>query len=242
MLEAGHQVIYLLRSPSAFNNDPTLQSYIKSGQAQVVKGDALSKPDIQNAWDAAGDMDLVLFTVGGTPTFHLTKGFVISPPNLTTQALSNVLTTVAEKGKDGVRVVAVTSTGVTKASHDALPFGFKTFYSYALHSPHVDKLGMERLLQSAMGRTWSEGVEPQEEILPKGWEKNYPAEGWLRDRVVIVRPALLTDGDEKRDYKVSDEEFGSYTISRRDVGHFIGARLTRDEWNSWKGKIVNVGN
>lgn len=139
-------------------------------------------------------------------------------------------------------MIAITSTGVTKDSHDALPFGFKLFYSYGLASPHADKLGMERLLQYAMGKEWKENIEPSEDILPSPsiWTKEYPPTGWLPE-LVIVRPAFLTDGEEVHQYKVSMDEFASYTISRKDMGHFIGKKLM-DEWNTWSGKIVNVGN
>jgi len=138
------------------------------------------------------------------------------------------------------RLVAVTTTGATKASHDSLPFGFKLFYSYALNLPHVDKLGMERLLQHAMGKKWEEGVEPEEEILPAGWQEHYPPAGWL-PQTVIIRPALLTDGEAAGNYKVSTDEFPSYTISRKDTAHFIGTRLL-PEWSQWSNKILNLGN
>jgi hypothetical protein len=138
------------------------------------------------------------------------------------------------------RVVAITTTGATKDSHDALPFGFKAFYSYALNSPHRDKLGMERLLQYGIGLEWKEQDEPAEEILPSGWQQHYPPTGWLPN-TVIVRPAFLTDGEAKQRYRVSTDEFASYVISRKDMGHFIGKRLM-SEWDTWCGKIVNVGN
>lgn len=137
------------------------------------------------------------------------------------------------------RLIAVTTTGATQASHDALPFGMKGFYSYALRQPHADKLGMERLLQHAMGKPWVEKVEPDEEILPSGWRTEYPEAGWL-PRIVVVRPAFLTNGEEKGIYRASTEEFASWTVSRRDVAHFVGKRLLA-EWGAWSGKIVNVG-
>lgn len=179
--------------------------------------------------------------LGGLLKFELTKGFSIDPPNLTTQALSNVLQTIAPEALERpIRLIAVSSTGITKESHDKLPFGLKSFYSYALHSPHADKLGLERLLQWAMGKQWKEGVEPSETVLSPDWQKSYPPIGWLPN-LVVVRPAFLTDGEAKGQYKVSTDEFSSYTVSRKDMGHFIGVRLV-EEWDMWRGKIVNVGN
>jgi len=104
-----------------------------------------------------------------------------------------MLQTIASTSQDSQpmpRLIAVTLTRVTKASHDSLPFAFKLFYSYVLRSPHVDKLGMECLLQYAMGRKWEEGTEPSEEVLQPRWEQSYPPFGWLPE-MVIVRPALL---------------------------------------------------
>lgn len=244
-LSSGHKVVFFLRSPGAFDNDATIQPYLKSGQASIVKGDALDKQAVENAWNAANkdsNVDLVLFTVGGTPVFKPTQGLVISPMDLTTRSLSNVLQSIAStRTQDSMpRMIVITSTGVTKASHDNLPFGFKWFYSYALHSPHVDKLGMERLLQYAMGKKWEEEVEPSEEVLPAGWQQHYPPTGWLPN-IVIVRPAFLTDGESKATYKASTDEFASYTISRKDVAHFIGTRIL-PEWSTWSNKIVNIGN
>jgi len=138
------------------------------------------------------------------------------------------------------RMIAVTSTGVTKSSHDHLPVAMKAFYSYGLRSPHADKLGMERLLQHAMGMTWTENVEPVQEVLQVGWENEFPPTGWLPN-IVIVRPALLTDGEAAHRYRASTDEFSSYTITRKDTAHFIGERLPA-EWETWSGKIVNVGN
>lgn len=64
---------FLLRSPSAFDADTTIQRYLTSGFARLVKGDALNKDDVQNAWKTAEEagagkgIDLVLFTVGRVP-------------------------------------------------------------------------------------------------------------------------------------------------------------------------------
>lgn len=263
LLNAGHTVVFQLRSPAALDNNEEMQPFIQSGKAILIKGDALNKEQVETAWKTANEgspVDLVLFTVGafvsqgiyfssthtyttigGTPKFTVTKGLVISPPNLTTHSLSNVLQAIAASNPNpNLRIIAVTSTGVTKESHDALPLGMKTLYSWGLRSPHADKMGMERLLQHAIGLKWTENVEPVEEVLPSDWRKDYPEAGWLKN-IVIVRPAFLTDGEAKHQYKVSSDEFSSYTISRKDMGHFIGERLPA-EWETWSGKIVNVGN
>lgn len=38
----------------------------------------------------------------------------------------------------------MSANGLTKASHDTLPFLVKPLFTYGLHVPHVDKLCMER--------------------------------------------------------------------------------------------------
>lgn len=66
-LEQGATVTFLLRSPSAFDNDTTIQEHVKSGKARLVKGDALNAEDAKAAWaEASRDkpVDLLLFTLG----------------------------------------------------------------------------------------------------------------------------------------------------------------------------------
>lgn len=57
----------MLRSPAVFDSDATIQSYVKSGKAHLLKGDALVENDVKHAWDEAstrGPVDLLLFSVG----------------------------------------------------------------------------------------------------------------------------------------------------------------------------------
>ena len=110
---------------------------------------------------------------------------------------------------------------------------------------------MERLLGYVADWEWPErDGEPEERILPSGWkerEKIGP-QGYLKNRIVVIRPALLTSGecqadsvkDGKKPYRVQDSEIkGSYTISRSDVAHFIGERLVK-EWPDWEGKCLRI--
>ena len=66
-LDAGATVTFLLRTPSVFDEDATIQKYIKSGKAQLLKGDALVESDVKRAWGEAAkyqSVDLLIFTVG----------------------------------------------------------------------------------------------------------------------------------------------------------------------------------
>lgn len=62
--------------------------------------------------------------------------------------------------------------------------------------------------------------------------------------MVIVRPALLTDGECKEKYRIKAEGDlavkGGYTVSRKDVAHFIAEKLVGEEWDALEGKGVNV--
>jgi hypothetical protein len=66
-LSAGHSVVFFLRSPGVFDQDITIQPYIQSGHASILKGDVLDADSVATAWKAANEgamIDLVLYTVG----------------------------------------------------------------------------------------------------------------------------------------------------------------------------------
>lgn len=152
------------------------------------------------------------------------------------------------------KFVFVSSTGLTKASHENLPFLFKPLYSWLLQMPHADKLGLERILHHTTGIPWAD-PEPEPEIMSGGagggveWKSRpgLPAAGSFKNWI-IVRPALLTDGKCEADkqkkeepYKVVEGDgYRGYIVSRADIAHFIveGAVL---HWSRWKGKILSVG-
>lgn len=58
---------FLLRSPEVFDNDEEILKHVKTGKAQLVKGDALVTEDVRRVWEKATEeapVDLALFTVG----------------------------------------------------------------------------------------------------------------------------------------------------------------------------------
>ncbi|KAJ2919831.1 hypothetical protein MD484_g607, partial [Candolleomyces efflorescens] len=256
LLNQGSTVTFLLRSPSAFDNDATIQEHIKSGKARLVKGDALNSEDAKAAWaEASRDkpVDLFLSTVGfaGTPSFHPLKGFVISPANLVTQSLLNFLCTIP-KDAPVPKVVVVTTAGSTPTSRKKTPLLLSPMYYYLLGPPLKDKLGAERVLAHCAGWEWNPADgEPLEEITGKDWQKRegLPAPGTLKDAVVL-RGAIYTDGECRADaaaeqgkplpYRTGPaSEFSGYTISRKDLAHFVVEGVLKD-WDQWKGQQIGI--
>ncbi|KAG8999961.1 hypothetical protein FRB90_011911 [Tulasnella sp. 427] len=245
LLRAGNTVVFQLRNLSAFDNDVEMQSYVKSGMVKLVKGDALVEDDVRTAWNAANadgvPVDTVLLTVGGTPKFTLSEGFVINPPNLCSSALLNLLSVIPHDIPTQPKIVAVTSNGVTAESHKGIPCLAKGFYAL-ITVPHADKLGMEKVIHWSAGwseDSWKDG-EPEPHILPLGWEERLGGKrGWLKS-IVVVRPAILTDGEAAGKYKVGEDLDGLWTVSRKDVAHFI-SNDALENWEKWEGKTVAVG-
>lgn len=71
----GATVTFLLRSPQVFEQDDTIQQYIKEGKAHLVQGDALVKSDVSRAWSEAQHQDgrpadFLIFTVGASNPFY----------------------------------------------------------------------------------------------------------------------------------------------------------------------------
>lgn len=191
---------------------------------------------------------------GGTPSFSLTKGFVVTPPDLCTHSLRNVVSTLpASLRAPGAqpRFVVITSNGCTASGHEALPLAVLPVYKYMLPGPHADKLGAERVLAHMRGAPWAGEDVVKEKVLPEGWQRaeGMVGEGEVR-RVVAIRPALLTDGACKADeppkkgrapYRVSAgrDLDGAYTVSRRDTAHFIVEELLKN-WEKYEGEAVAI--
>lgn len=198
----------------------------------------------------------MLFSVGGTPKFTFGKGFVIDPRNLVTQSLFNALSTMPESSRTGDQtgIVAISSIGLTRTSHDSLPIALKPLYGWLLQVPHEDKAGAERVLAHCAGWSWNsaEDGEPGAEIMGENWKERegLPSAGSLK-KALVIRPALLTDGESiaekpvkegkqhKEPYRVSESELKGYTVSRKDVAHFVVDAIT-NKWDQHANKRVNI--
>ncbi|KAH7345754.1 hypothetical protein B0J17DRAFT_531278, partial [Rhizoctonia solani] len=219
LLAKGHTCTLLLRRPDAIDSDPSMSDYVRNGSAKLVCGNALVRDDVQKAWDIAnsdGQVDLIFFGIGGDPSLSLTKGFVITPADVTTRSMS-VLLSVVQSSTVRPRLVTVSSNGLDERSHSLLPFPLKIFYGWLLRVPHQDKIGLERNVKQATS-----------------------SEGWLDPRnSVIVRPSLLTSGkclaDTNPDaYRTGEELASAWSVSRADVGHFVVEKVLA-EWDRWAG-------
>lgn len=85
LLRAGNTVTFQLRNVSAFDEDVEIQPFVKSGQAKLVKGDALVQEDVRTAWTEANadgvPVDVVLLSVGKSAQLSNSEKFLsFNPP------------------------------------------------------------------------------------------------------------------------------------------------------------------
>jgi hypothetical protein len=140
---------------------------------------------------------------------------------------------------------------LTKKSHTNLPFALKPLYGYLLSVPHKDKVAAERVVAHCAEGTWdAEDNEVDESLLGDGWKEGLPEPGSVKD-ILVIRPALLVDGECKADklkdgkgkgkepYRVKEWDIGGWTVSRKDVAHFIVEDALQN-WEKWSGKWVSI--
>jgi len=97
-------------------------------------------------------------------------------------------------------------------------------YGYLLAVPHKDKVGAERLISH-----WAGHGTPKKTVSIME-RPGLPEAGSLK-RVLVIRPALLTDGECRAEkpgrnasvapYRVSEQELGKWMVSRKDTAHFV---------------------
>lgn len=166
----------------------------------------------------------------------------MSPNNLVTQCLLNFLCEMP-KTSPVPKIIILSTIGVTPSSRAKAPFFLKPLYGYLISHPLQDKLASERVIFHCAGWEWNTAVdgEPAEDITGKGWvnKEGLPTPGSLKDSAMIVRAALLTDGEEKGVYKAGAGEVGGWKVSRRDVAHFIVDAVT-NRWEEYGGRQVNI--
>ncbi|PWN34580.1 uncharacterized protein FA14DRAFT_31848 [Meira miltonrushii] len=196
----------------------------------IFKGDAMEKASIQSFFQSVinnGPLNNVISSIGAYPVVKWYKPFapVQFAPGMedicskTMQFIVDALEqVVAPQQPDGKvpALIVVASNGIGKSTHDALPMLLKPMYGNFLKYPHMDKEKMERFLHTSYG-IQSSDFNP---IPSAEKSKEHPA--LVKERLIVVRPSLLTSGAAKSSVRSSAKTLPSaYTVSRKDVGNFI---------------------
>lgn len=98
----------------------------------------------------------------------------------------------------------------------------------------MDKEGLEYLVQRASIALPTPATAPA--VVAESNATDAP-ESFLPE-VVIVRPAMFTDGTGGHEVKAAEDAY-TYYISRADVGRFVAQRCLRGE--EWVNKAPVVG-
>jgi len=140
------------------------------------------------------------------------------------------------------KVIVLSASGATRSSRAQTPLLFRPIYGYLISQPLQDKLAAERVIHHCAGWDWNAADgEPAEDITGEGWvnRQGLPTPGTLKDLAMIVRPAMLNDGEETGIYRAGAGEVGGWSVSRKDVAHFIVDVVT-NRWQEYGGKQVSI--
>ncbi|KAE8212565.1 hypothetical protein CF319_g5481 [Tilletia indica] len=244
--EQGHELFTLSRNKDAliktlkendYEFDTASKDPTSKNKLHIFVGDALKSESVQELFNTAGhDIDVIFFSLGGTLTFHSNPFKVpdLNPPSICEKGTDILLETLsAHHQVTPPKLVVISSNGLGKDGHSKLPFGLKTMYGWMLANPHADKEKMEKALHYNAGL-------PSVDFNPDG---EAPATGALLKNLIIVRPALLTDGPVTAKYRSGEGYIRkAYSIRRADVGHFIYVQcLSRGADNGqWHNKSVSI--
>ncbi|KAH7105141.1 hypothetical protein BKA62DRAFT_634306 [Auriculariales sp. MPI-PUGE-AT-0066] len=239
LLAKGETVTLVVRSAATFDNDAAIQEHIKSGRAHVAVGDALKEDDVRRVI-GANTFDFIVFSIGAAIQMAWPKP-VIKPADLCASSMNNLLAVLYSSPAEikATKLVVISSSGLGRKGHDVLPLVMKPLYGWGLEVPHVDKINMERALGRAAGHAdWGEDATSE--------AAGVDAEPWLN--VAVIRPAFLTDGDcnadknkpGKEPYRIGEYLRGAYTISRKDIAHFVVEEAIKD-FAKYKDRAVDVG-
>ncbi|KAF8470823.1 hypothetical protein BDZ91DRAFT_551310 [Kalaharituber pfeilii] len=237
---AGHECYTLCRSPAQFettlaerNVDPNAATD-KKKLINLVKGDAFNADDVRKIFEVAGEgVEFVLFSLGGRPTFKNPLSPKLMPPAICSRTINVFLPIFVERFPDPTtqpRLVVISSNGLGHQGHSDLPWLLKPLYGWLLKEPHADKEEMERLVNIGAGIK-------HVDFNPLGVQDTKLQLG----NVVIVRPALLTEGIEKGTANIREGErlSGAWTVSRKDVGAFIAKECALPD-SQWRNKGVTI--
>ncbi|KAI5850829.1 hypothetical protein BZA05DRAFT_50771 [Tricharina praecox] len=223
-LTVGHICTALARTPSKLITLLTAAA-APTENLTIIPGDIDTPSAVA---DTLSNATTVIFGVGGAPAFSpnpLTFFMTLSDPTICERGITQVLSALRARAQRPL-VCVISTTGLGDKSD--LPLAMRPLYK-ALDVPHRDKRGMEELVVKA----------EQEGVL---------------EAYVIVRPALLTDGEKtaklRAGYRGRAKTGGGWgdvqgeavgcTVSRRDVGHWIFEEVVQGRGGEWKGHGVSL--
>ncbi|KAK3301793.1 uncharacterized protein B0T15DRAFT_323673 [Chaetomium strumarium] len=217
---AGHTCVALCRTPAKLSAlFPTTPANLHLAQGNAHDADSLARVVVPPS-DPTRLVDIVVFSIGARPTL---KG--MDDPHVCergmTALLSALRTCRTERNATGKpKIVVVSTTGISSAGRD-VPLAMVPLYKVLLHTPHVDKKIMERLLLDSgeewtivRGSLYTNGPET-EGLVREGMED--PVAG-----VLVGKPAI------------------GYTISREDVGKWVFENCISDESGKWVRKAAMI--
>jgi len=238
LIKDGNVCYVMCRTPSAFEatlKERDVDINITSEEKKLInpiKGDAFKEADVRALFEAAGqDVELVLFSLGGRPSFKNPFAPKLLPPAIctrTTGIFLPVFTSCFPNPTTQPRLIIISSNGLGAQGHADLPWLLKPLYGWLLKEPHADKEEMERQINTGAGIQ-------HVDFNPMGDDKG------MLGNVVIVRPALLTNGEARGLQSVSSGKRlpSAWTISRKDVGLFIATNCVQPD-SPWRGSGVTI--
>ncbi|UZJ53472.1 hypothetical protein CBS101457_002792 [Exobasidium rhododendri] len=204
----------------SLDSDKVRQVRIFVGDA--LQADAVTKFIVDVA--SAGPIDYVISSLGALPVYSVWKPLTIRMPEgmerVCSESMSNILESLEavaaqQPDKKAPRLIVVSSNGMGKSSHDALPMVLRHFYSRILDTPHADKRLMEELLHKRYNI-------PSVDFNRKKGERPKKLTVFDSSKLFIIRPSLFTDGQAKGTVRTSEDVLRSaWMITRKDTAAYI---------------------
>ncbi|KAJ3279312.1 hypothetical protein HK104_001576 [Borealophlyctis nickersoniae] len=160
LVKNGHEVTLMVRRAQEMEENERIKALEPEAKARVhlVQGDAFNKEDVKRVFDLfSGDLGLILFSLGGRPSFQNPFAPKLVPPAICSRTISIFLPALrdyiqAHPTSPQPRFILISSNGLGKIGHSELPMALKPLYGWLLKEPHADKEVMEYLVFRAAGK------------------------------------------------------------------------------------------
>ncbi|KAA8651636.1 hypothetical protein EYZ11_004888 [Aspergillus tanneri] len=216
-LEAGHRCSALVRSPQKLK-DLLPATLASAANLRIIQGSIADAPAVQDTLSTPEGylVDLIVCGIGGQIRFDNPLRPTLDNPHICQEAMRAILDATRTVGARTAtpsdrkpHLVVVSTTGISRTRD--IPLAMIPLYHWLLKVPHEDKKVMETLV-----RQETEKDDPDRAI------SDY----------TIVRPSLLTDGEQQgvEKLRVGDDSHPAvgYVISRADVGGWMFASLVQE--------------